>query len=55
MAPTLARRGMELQPDPLSIRNNIPRLSRRIRNHNLTLNDTKLLLGSFVSSNHTLF
>lgn len=54
MAPTLARRGMELQPDPLSMKNNIPMLPRHIRNHSLTLNDTKLLLGSFVSSNHTL-
>lgn len=50
----LARTGMELQPDPLSIRNNIPALSRHIRNHGLTLNDTKLFLGSFVSSNHAL-
>lgn len=55
MAPTLVRREMELQPDPLSIKNNIPTLSRLIKNHSLTLNDTKLLLGSFVSSNHTLF
>lgn len=55
MAPTLGRRGTELQPDPLSIGNNIPVLSRHIRNHSLTLDDTKLLLGSFVSSNHTLF
>lgn len=55
VAPTLARAGMELQPDPLSIRNNIPALSRHIRNHSLTLNDTKLFLGSFVSSNRSLF
>lgn len=54
MALMLARTGMELQPDPLSIRNNIPALSRHIRNHGLTLNDTKLFLGSFVSSNHAL-
>lgn len=55
MTLTLARTGMELQPDPLSVRNNIPALSRHIRNHSLTLNDTKLFLGSFVSSNCALF
>lgn len=55
MAPRLVRTGMELQPDPLSIKNNIPALSRHIRNHSLTLNDTKLFSGSFVSSNCALF
>lgn len=55
MAPMLGKTGMELQPDPLSIRNNIPVLSRHIRNHSLTLNDTKLFSGSFVRSNRALF
>lgn len=55
MAPVLMRRGMEPQPDPLPISENIPVLSRHIRNHSLTLNDTKLLSGSFVSSNAPLF